>query len=87
MYHQNLPPVSSRFIHFAQNFVGAQCYLYDFSSFSVLQEASGTNGSFEFNAFFSACQSRLQCHVLVRLMGVDGGGGKEVTWTNVRFYL
>ena len=45
-----------------------------FIFFFVLQEASGTNGSFEFNAFFSACQSRLQCHVLVRLMGVDGGG-------------
>jgi len=32
--------------------------------FTALKEASGTNGSFEFNAFFSACQSRLQCHVL-----------------------
>jgi len=32
--------------------------------FTEMKEASGTNGSFEFKAFFSACQSRLQCHVL-----------------------
>lgn len=54
------------------------CYLYDVIFFSVLQEASGTNGSFEFKAFFSACQSRLQCHVLVRFMGDGAGEGGDL---------